>query len=228
MKKILTLVLSAILIVAMAVGVCAIDDAKASMYAAMLETFPEEYLSPYLSTIQSTLDQITVTEEQANEIITLMDEAKSVIVGTSSTSESGDEQGEAVTPDTQEQILDILDNSSLGEQVISAIDTAVSVAPSTNNGNAEIKQDQLIAIVNDACEILGLTAKIDAAAIATESTPAIKLDIYNEGKKITTIDNNPIKLTGGTKTTGVTPVVIASILLVIGLAGAVTLKKKEF
>ncbi len=81
-----------------------------------------------------------------------------------------------------------------------------------------------VALVNDACKELNLTAKI----VTINTTGDVKFDIYNQDKVIASLNGTPIKVTGGLETTGYTPAVIAVVLTIIGLAGTVVLRKREF
>ncbi len=234
MKKTLSLLLAVLFISALTLCINATDSAKADIYAAFFNACPEYYRDQYLPAIQSTLDQISVTDEQAKEVIPLINDAKEIINGTSDSSVSGkvseDQTSDeaALNPDKQEQIKDLVDNSSVDDKIKDVISDAMAVeSTSSNNELSDAqKQDRVIAIVNDACTILGLTAKIDAKAIATDNPTDIKLEIYNEGKKVASIDT-PVKLTGGTKTTGIAPILIAIFLSVIGVTGTVILRKYE-
>ena len=244
MKKILPLLLSMLIFAILTLGVSASDSAKASIYAAFLEACPEEFVDQYLPTVQATLDQITVTEEQASEVIPLIYDAKDIIIGATEVQSTetvteeqesdeavSDEQesGDAVSDtNTQEQLKDLIDKSSIGGEIKDIISDAIAIeTPSPDNNLTEAeKQEKVISIVNDACNILGLTAKIDAKAITTANPTDIKLDIYSEGKKVATIDT-PVKLTGGTKTTGITPIIVALILISLGVCGTTLLKKYE-
>ena len=235
MKKTLSLLLAVLFISALTLCINAADSAKADIYAAFFDACPEYYRDQYLPAVQSTLDQITVTDEQAQEVIPLINDAKEIIIGTTDSSvgeeitkdQTSDEAD--ISPDKKEQIKDLVDNSAIDEQIKDVISDAIAVESTSSNGELSDaqKQEQVIAIVNDACTILGLTAKIDAKAIATDNPTDIKLDIYNEGKKVATIDT-PVKLTGGTKTTGIAPIFVALFLSLIGITGTVILRRYEF
>ncbi len=234
MKKILPLLLSMLIFATLTLGVSASDSAKASIYAAFLDACPEEFVDQYLPTVQATLDQITVTEEQASEVIPLINDAKDIIVGTTEVPRTEtvtyeEETGDAISDtNTQEQLKNLIDKSSISEQIKDVVSDAIAIeTPSPDNNLTEAqKQEKVISIVNDACNILGLTAKIDAKAISTANPTDIKLDIYSEGKKVATIDT-PVKLTGGTKTTGITPIIVALVLISLGVCGTTLLKKYE-
>ena len=79
-------------------------------------------------------------------------------------------------------------------------------------------------IVNAACKELNLTAKI----VTINTTGDVKFDIYNQDKIVASLNGTPIKITGGVETTDYTPAVVAVVLTVIGLAGTVVLRKREF
>lgn len=233
MKKTLPLLLAVLFISALTLCINAADSAKADIFAAFFDACPEYYRDQYLPAVQSTLDQITVTDEQAQEVIPLINDAKEIIIGTTDSSVgeevAKDQTSDEADTDKKEQIKDLVDNSAIDEQIKGVISDAIAVeSTSSSDGLSDAqKQEQVIDIVNDACTILGLTAKIDAKAIATDNPTDIKLDIYNEGKKVATIDT-PVKLTGGTKTTGIAPIFIAVFLSLIGITGTVILRRYEF
>ena len=233
MKKTLSLLLAVLFISALTLCINAADSAKADIFAAFFDACPEYYRDQYLPAVQSTLDQITVTDEQAQEVIPLINDAKEIIIGTTDSSVgeevAKDQTSDEADTDKKEQIKDLVDNSAIDEQIKGVISDAIAVeSTSSSDGLSDAqKQEQVIDIVNDACTILGLTAKIDAKAIATDNPTDIKLDIYNEGKKVATIDT-PVKLTGGTKTTGIAPIFIAVFLSLIGITGTVILRRYEF
>ena len=79
-------------------------------------------------------------------------------------------------------------------------------------------------LVNAACKELNLTAKV----VAINTTGDVKFDIYNQDKIVASLNGTPIKITGGVETTDYTPAVVAVVLTVIGLAGTVVLRKREF
>ena len=81
-----------------------------------------------------------------------------------------------------------------------------------------------ITLINTACKELNLTAKV----VTINTTGDIKFDIYNQDKIVASLNGTPIKITGGVETTDYTPAVIAVVLAVIGLAGTVVLRKREF
>ncbi len=182
MKKTLALILAIVMISALAVSVCASDDAKLKIYNAAKDACPEAYRDHYLGTVQSALDQIPVTDEQADKVVAIINEAKDKFTDKGST----------------------LDKY-----------TAEETAAATK-------------LVNEACEILGLTAKLVTHDVVMGHEGDISFDIYYGGKVIANLDGDPIKVTGGVQTTDFTPAIVAVVLTVIGLAGVVTLKKRAF
>ena len=99
MKKIFSLVLAALLVSLLAINICAADDAKTRLYNAAKEACPENYHDLYLGTVQSVLDQIDVTDEQADQVIALIDEGKNYFTedkGASLESYTAEEKTKAV------------------------------------------------------------------------------------------------------------------------------------
>lgn len=178
MKKTLALILAIFMISALVVSVSASDDAKLKIYNAAKDACPEAYHGQYLRIVQSALDQISVTDEQATKIVALINEAKAKFT----------DKGSMLTNYTPEE------------------------------------KKVAVALINDACKELNLTAKV----VAINTTGDVKFDIYNQDKVIASLNGTPIKITGGVETTDYTPAVIAVVLTVIGLAGTVVLKKREF
>ena len=182
MKKTLALILAIVMISALAVSVCASDDAKLKIYNAAKEACPEAYHNNYLGTVQAALDQIPVTDEQANAVVALIDEAKVKLTDKGSTLHDYN-------------------------------DEEVAVATT---------------VVNEICEVLDLTATVKAHEIVMGHEGDVSYEIAYNGTVVATLDGDPVKVTGGVQTTDYTPVLVAVVLTVIGLAGVVTLKKREF
>ena len=182
MKKTIALILAIIMISALAVSVCASDDAKLKIYNAAKDACPEGYRDNYLGTVQAALDQIPVTDAQAETVVALINEAKVKLTDKGSTLHDYNDEEVAVAT----------------------------------------------GLVDDICEVLGLTTTVKTHDIVMGHEGDISIEVAYNGAVIATLDGDPIKVTGGVQTTDYTPVLVAVVLAVMGLAGVVTLKKREF
>ena len=76
MKKIVSILLTLVMLLSLAVAVSADDAEKAKIYDAFLAACPEEYHNLHAGTVQNVLSQIDVTAEQADEVVALIEAAK--------------------------------------------------------------------------------------------------------------------------------------------------------
>ncbi len=134
MKKIISILLTLVLLFTLAVSVSADDAAKAKIYDATKAACPVAYQATYLGTVQNVLNQIEVTAEQADAVVALINEAKAVISDKGASLSDYLAEERALIIDYINEISDVLGLAVTFKASDSAVHEGDMVAVITYNG----------------------------------------------------------------------------------------------
>ena len=101
MKKLISMLLSIVMLMTpFAVGISAAVDAKTRLYDAAYEACPDMYHTRYMGIAQNILNQINVTDAQADSVIALLNEGKAFIT---------EDKGPSLEAYSEEEIIKAVD-----------------------------------------------------------------------------------------------------------------------
>ncbi len=115
MKKTLLMILSVLMIASLIVSVSAADDASAKVLEKFKEVCPEKYYDIYLGQAENILNSVEITDEQANELVAILNDANSIYVDKGASLEAYNSTEQAKAIEYFKEACDILDVTAVME-----------------------------------------------------------------------------------------------------------------